>query len=132
MVLASTDFPLLNVFLTMMWFFLFVVWVMLLFRVFADVFRSDMRGVTKALWVVFVVVLPFLGVLAYLIARGPKMAAREWEEMAAHEEATRDYLRMVVRDGTSPTEELARLVDLKERGVIDEVEYTALKAKVLA
>jgi ABC-type multidrug transport system fused ATPase/permease subunit len=132
MVLAATNFPLLNVFLTMLWFFLFVVWLMLLFRVFADVFRSDMGGVAKALWVVFVIVLPFLGVLAYLIARGPKMAQRELEAYAAQEDAARDYIRSVASTGASPTEELARLVDLRDRGVLDDAEYAAMKAKVIA
>jgi hypothetical protein len=132
MTLAATDFPLLNVFLTMMWFFLFVAWLMLLFRVFADVFRSDMGGVAKALWIVFVIALPFLGVLAYLVARGPKMAQRELQEIAAHEEAARDYIRTVASDGGSPTQELARLVDLRDRGALDETEYAAMKAKILA
>ena len=126
------DYPLLNVFLTMLWFFLFVVWLMLLFRVFADVFRSDMGGWAKAFWVVFVVVTPFLGVLVYLIARGEKMAWREAEEIAAHEAATRDYIRTVARENASPTEELARLADLRDRGAIDDAEYTAMKAKVIA
>jgi ABC-type multidrug transport system fused ATPase/permease subunit len=132
MALAATDFPLLNVFLTMMWFFLFVTWLMLLFRVFADVFRSDMGGVSKALWVVFVIALPFLGVLAYLIARGPRMAQRELQEVAAHEEAAREYIRTVAGDGASPAEELARLLDLRDRGALDETEYAAMKAKILA
>jgi hypothetical protein len=132
MTLAATDFPLLNVFLTMLWAFLFIVWLMLLFRVFADVFRSDMGGVTKALWVVFVVVFPYLGVLAYLIARGPKMAERELRELSAHEEAARDYIRTVATDGHSPTQELARLVDLRDRGALDESEFRAMKAKILA
>lgn len=131
MVLAN-DYPLLNVFLTMMWFFFFVVWLMLLFRVFADVFRSDMGGGAKAFWVVFVVVLPFLGVLAYLIVRGQKMAWREMEEAAAHEAATRDYIRTVAGAGASPTEELARLVELRDRGAIDQAEYDAMKAKIVA
>ena len=131
MVLA-VDYPLLNVFLTMVWFFFFVVWIMLLFRVFADVFRSDMGGGWKAFWVVFVVALPLLGVLTYLIARGSRMAERELREVAAHEAATRDYIRSVVHDGVRPTDELARLVDLRERGAIDEAEYTAMKAKILA
>ncbi len=132
MVLATTNFPLLNVFLTMLWFFLFVVWLMLLFRVFADVFRSEMGGVAKAFWVVFVIVLPFLGVLAYLIARGPKMAQREMEAFAAQEEAARQYIRSVAGNGTSPTEELSRLADLRSRGVLDDAEYATMKAKVIA
>ena len=132
MVLASTNFPLLNVFLTMLWFFLFVVWLMLLFRVFADVFRSEMGGVAKAFWVVFVIVLPFLGVLAYLVARGPKMAQREMEEYAAQEQAARHYIRSVAGTGGSPTEELSRLADLRSRGVLDDAEYAAMKAKVIA
>jgi hypothetical protein len=132
MTLAATDFPLFNVFLTMLWFLVMVVWLMLLFRVFADVFRSDMGGVAKAVWVLFVIALPYLGVLAYLVARGPKMAQRELQDRAAHEEAARDYIRSVAGDGVSPTAELARLVDLRDRGAIDETEYAAVKAKILA
>jgi hypothetical protein len=128
----ANDYPLLNVFLTMMWFFFFVVWLMLLFRVFADVFRSEIGGWAKAFWVVFVVVLPFLGVLAYLIANGQKMASREADQIAARDAATREYIRSAAGAGASPSEELARLVDLRDRGAIDQAEYETMKTKILA
>lgn len=128
--ILATDYPLLNVFLTMLWFFLFIVWLMLLFRVFADIFRSDSSGVTKAIWVVFVILLPFLGVLAYLITRGPKMAEREFQAVQAQDEAMREYIRSAAGP-TSPAEELARLAELKERGAIDDAEFAAMKAKII-
>jgi hypothetical protein len=131
MILAETNFPLLNVFLTMLWFFLFIVWLMLLFRVFADIFRSDMGGVAKALWVVLVIVFPYAGVLAYLIARGPKMAQREMAAAEVQDEAVRDYIRSAAGVGQSPVDELARLAELKERGLLDDAEYAAMKAKIL-
>jgi len=130
--ILATDFPLLNVFLTMLWFFVFVLWLMLLFRVFADIFQSDMRGVAKAVWVIFVIVLPLIGVLIYLIARGDKMAQREIESFRAQDEAMRDYIRSAAGGAPSPAEELARLADLKDRGALDDAEYAAMKAKVIA
>jgi hypothetical protein len=132
MILAETNYPLLNVFLTMLWFFLFIVWLMLLFRVFADIFRSDMGGVAKALWVVLVIVFPYVGVLAYLIARGPKMAQREMAAVQAQDEAMRDYIRSAAGTAASPVDELARLAELKDRGVLDDAEYAAMKAKIVA
>ena len=73
-----TDYPVLDVFLTMLYFFLFIIWIWLLIMVFMDIFRShDMGGVAKALWVIFIIILPFLGVLVYLIARGGKMHERQ-------------------------------------------------------
>ena len=86
--------PLLDVFLTMMWFFLWVLWFFLLFRVIMDVFRShDLGGWGKAGWLVFTIVLPFLGVLVYLIARGGKMQERDARQAQAQDEANRAYIR---------------------------------------
>ena len=117
--------------MSMIWFFLIFIWIMLLFRVFADVFRSqDLSGVMKVLWLLFVIVMPYLGVFVYLIARGPKMAENEIRSMQAQEAATREYIRSAAT--VSPADELARLADLKDRGVIDDKEFAAMKAKLLA
>jgi ABC-type multidrug transport system fused ATPase/permease subunit len=129
MILA--EFGVGEVLLSMFWFFLFFLWIMLLFRVFADVFRSrDLSGVAKVLWLIFVIVLPYLGVFVYLIARGGKMAEHEIADAQAQESAVRDYIRSAAGTG-SAAEELTRLADLRERGVIDEAEFAAMKAKVV-
>ena len=78
------DYPILGVFMSMLWFFLFVIWIMILFRVFADIFRShDMGGFAKTLWIIFVIIVPFLGVLVYVIARGDNMAKHAIEDANA-------------------------------------------------
>ena len=92
MLFASYQYPILDFFLTMLYFFLFIIWIWLLITVFVDIFRShDMGGWAKALWVIFVVILPFLGVFVYLIARGDKMherAARKRRSSSRHSTST--------------------------------------------
>ena len=127
--------PLLDLFWAMLWFFLFFVWIWLLITVFADIFRSDdLSGWGKALWVLFVIILPYLGVLVYLIARGKSMQERAISQAAAQEKATRAYIQEVAASpaGASTAEELAKLAQLKDSGVITEEEFAAQKAKVLA
>jgi hypothetical protein len=127
------DYPLLNIFLTMMWLFLWVLWFILLFRVIADVFRDDaLSGWAKAGWSIFVIVLPLLGVFLYLIIRGKGMGQREVAMMAARE--SRYYEAAERRAGrtTSQAEEVARLADLKNHGEITPDEYERAKAKILA
>ena len=129
------NFPLLDSFLTMLWFFLWVVWLFLLFRVVLDIFRDDeMRGGTKAAWLVFVLVLPYLGVLVYLIVRGSGMGARAAATAQARQEAVDDYLRTTAAGGTtsSPAAELSRLAALKADGTLTEQEFEQAKAKILA
>lgn len=116
----------------MMWFFLWVIWLMLLFRVFGDIFRSDSSGWTKALWVIFVVVLPFLGVFAYLIANGGNMAQREAASVQAAEQAQREYIRSMAGTSASTADELEKLASLKERGVLSDAEFEAQKRKLMA
>jgi uncharacterized membrane protein YcjF (UPF0283 family) len=126
--------PLLDVFLTMMFFFLWVLWFFLLFRVIMDIFRSrDLGGWGKAGWLVFVIVLPFLGVLVYLIARGHKMTDRDTAQAQAQDEAFRAYVRDAAQEnGSSSTAgELAKLADLHDHGVISDAEYQRGKDKVL-
>jgi uncharacterized membrane protein YcjF (UPF0283 family) len=123
--------PLLDVFLTMMFFFLWVLWFFLLFRVIMDIFRSrDLGGWGKAGWLVFVIVLPFLGVLVYLIARGHKMTDRDAAQAQAQDEAFQAYVRQAAENG-STADELAKLADLHDRGVINDNDYQAGKDKVL-
>lgn len=128
----AVDYPLLNMFWTMMMIFLWVLWFMLLFRVIGDVFRDDsMSGWGKAGWTIFVIVVPFLGVFVYLIARGRGMGERELNRAQESEQAFRSYVRESAGP-TSAAEELSRLAELKNRGDISATEYEQAKAKVLA
>jgi len=126
------DYPLLGVFWTMLWFFLFFIWIWILITVFADIFRShDMGGWAKAGWTIFVVVLPFLGVLIYLIARGKSMQERAMQRAAQQERDFRGYVQEAA-GGTSSADQLSKLADLKERGVLTDAEFETEKAKVLS
>jgi hypothetical protein len=132
MTLAS-DFGTGQVFLSMMWFFLFFIWIWLLIIVFSDIFRShDMGGFAKAIWVIFVIIAPYLGVLVYLIARGHKMAEHAQEAAAAQDAAARTYIQQAAGTTKSPAEEIAHLNDLKNQGVLSDAEFEAAKAKALA
>jgi hypothetical protein len=123
--------PLLDVFLSMLWFFLFIVWIWLLISVYADIFRSpDLGGPAKALWVVLVLVLPYIGVFAYIIARGGSMHERTAERSAAAEQAAASYIREVAAVPT-PADELAKLAELRERGVLTEDEFAHQKRRIL-
>ena len=125
------SYPLLDVFLTMMWFFLWILWIFLLVRIVMDIFRShDLGGWGKAGWLIFVVVLPFLGVLVYLIARGRKMTDREVRQARAQDEAFRAYVRQTAHE-TGAADELTKLADLRDRGVISQAEFEQGKERVL-
>jgi hypothetical protein len=129
--MLAYDFPLLGAFLTMLWFFIWVMWLFLLFRTVADIFRSeDLSGVAKVAWLIFVIVLPYLGVFVYIIARGTGMTRRDIERHRAAEEAFRGYIRETASSG--PADELQKLADLRERGVISEAEFEQQKARVLS
>ncbi|WP_262704597.1 MULTISPECIES: SHOCT domain-containing protein [Streptomyces] len=125
------NYPLLNIFLTTMWVFLWILWLFLLFRVLADLFRDDsLNGWAKAGWTVFVLVLPFLGVFVYLVARGRGMGMRETKRAEKAEADFREYMRTTVTTGRA--EELEHLVELKNHGELTAEEYERAKAKVLA
>jgi hypothetical protein len=129
--MLAYSYPLLGVFWTMLWFFLFFIWIWLLITVFIDIFRShDMGGFAKALWVIFVIVLPFLGVFVYLIARGSKMQERAAKDAQQQDQAFRSYVQDAA-GSTSSADQLAKLADLKASGAITEEEFQAGKAKVL-
>jgi Short C-terminal domain/Phospholipase_D-nuclease N-terminal len=127
------DFGTGQVFFSMLYFFLFFIWIWLLIVVFSDVFRShDLGGFAKALWVIFVIVLPYLGVFVYLIARGHKMSEHALQAAEAHDAAQRAYIQSAVGSSASTADELARLADLKSQGVISDAEFEQLKAKALS
>lgn len=123
-----------QVFWSILWFFLFFIWLWMLIAVFGDIFRSDdLSGWGKALWSIFIVVLPYLGVFAYLIARGGKMGARAVADAKAQDEAFRQYVRQTAAPaGTSTADELERLSKLREQGILNDAEYAQAKAKVLS
>lgn len=124
------DYPLLNVFWWMLWFFLFVIWIWLLIAIFADIFRSDQSGWAKAGWVIFVIFLPLLGVLVYLIAQGGKMQERSMKQAADMQAAQDAYIRDVAGSG-STAEEIEKLAALHDAGKLTDEEFAAQKAKLL-
>ncbi|MFF9869959.1 SHOCT domain-containing protein [Streptomyces sp. NPDC013953] len=128
------DFPLLSAFWTMLVFFLWVLWFVLLFRIIADIFRDDdMSGGAKAGWLVFCIVLPFLGVFVYVIARGRNMGRREVAQARAQQEDFNAYIRQTAAAGrTSSVDELARLSEIRDRGDITDEEFRRAKELVLA
>jgi Short C-terminal domain/Phospholipase_D-nuclease N-terminal len=130
--MLAYDYPLLGAFWTILWLFLFFIWIWILISVFVDIFRShDLSGLTKALWVIFVIILPFLGVFVYLIARGGKMQERAVQQHAQQEKEFRGYVQDVA-SGSDPAAQLTKLADLKDRGVITDEEFAAQKTKILA
>lgn len=132
-----TNYPILNLFWTMLEFFLFVLWLFLLFKVISDVFRShDMSGLAKAYWILLVIVLPFLGVLLYVIVRGKSMAERDREHARQADEAVKRYIRDAAGTpegggSASHVDQLTKLADLKNSGALSEQEYQAAKDKLL-
>jgi hypothetical protein len=130
--LIAADYPFMDVFWTMLVFFSWVIWFWLLITVFADLFRRhDISGWGKAAWTLFVIVLPFLGVLVYLIAQGKHMAERKASDVKASRAEFDDYVRQVASDG-GPTDQIARAKQLLDSGTIDAAEFEQLKRKALA
>ncbi|GAA1793148.1 hypothetical protein GCM10009795_043480 [Nocardioides hankookensis] len=121
-----------DVFLSMLWFFLFFIWIWLLISVFGDIFRSDdLGGWGKALWTVFVILLPYLGVFVYLIARGHKMGEHAVRDASRQEQQMRSYVQSVA--GSSSTAgEIQHLAELRDAGTITDAEFQQAKAKLLA
>ena len=134
MLLADTSYPLLDAFWTILEFFLLVLWIWLLIMVFIDIFRSaDLSGGAKALWVLFVIIIPLLGVLIYLIARGGTMHERAIQQAQAQDKAFREYVQQTAADAPASTaDQLTKLADLRDRGVISNDEFERQKAKILA
>ena len=130
--MTAYDYPIMGAFWTMLIFFIWIAWLMLLFKIIFDIFRShDMGGFAKALWLIFVVIAPFLGVFVYLIARGSGMATRDLDDAKAQQQQFDSYVRDVAAP-TSSADELTKLADLHSKGVINDAEFQAQKAKLLA
>ncbi|MEU6485332.1 SHOCT domain-containing protein [Streptomyces sp. NPDC046887] len=127
------DFPVLGAFWSMLWFFLWILWIILLFRVIADIFRDDaLSGWAKTGWLVFCVFLPFLGVFVYVIARGRNMGRREAAHARAQRQEFDDYIRQTAGGGRpSSSEELARLTEMRDRHAITDEEFRRAKELVL-
>jgi len=129
--MLAYDYPILGLFWTMMIIFLWVAWLMLLFNVIIDIFRSDMGGMAKALWALGVIVVPWLGVLVYLIANGSDMGNRQLAAARENEEQAQAYIRSVASSG-SAADEIAKLSELHSSGALTDAEFAQQKAKLLA
>jgi hypothetical protein len=128
--MLATTYPLLDFSWTMLEIFIMVLWIWLAIMVFVDIFRShDMGGLAKALWVIFVVIFPFLGVFVYLIARGAKMHERADAEAVRQQKAFDSSVRQAA--GPANADELTKLADLRDKGVLTSEEFEAQKAKLL-
>ncbi|MGQ4721974.1 SHOCT domain-containing protein [Streptomyces tunisiensis] len=136
MTYLAYDYPLLSALLTMLVFFLWIMWFILLFRVIVDIVRDDsLSGWAKTGWMVFTIVLPFLGVFVYVIARGRNMGSRELAQARAQQEALDSYIRETAKgkgERTSSVDELARLSEIKARGDISDEEFRRAKELVLS
>jgi hypothetical protein len=131
MPLLAADYPLLEIFLSIFYFFIFFVWILLIFNVFVDIFRSsDLSGFAKTVWVIVVIVFWILGPLIYLIVRGGKMHERAAAAAAAQDKAMRQYIQQAA-GSTSTADELAKLSALRDAGSITPEEFEAGKAKIL-
>ena len=129
--LLAADYPLLNVIWTMLVFFGLVIWLRLLFTVFADLFsRHDISGWGKAGWSVFAIVLPFVGVLVYLGTQGEQMAERSAKRAQAAQAQTDDYVRSVA-GSNDPATEIEKAKQLLDSGAINQAEFDAIKAKAV-
>jgi ABC-type multidrug transport system fused ATPase/permease subunit len=129
---SSYSYPLLSVFWTIFEIFLWVIWIWILIWVFIDIFRShDLSGWAKALWFLFVLFIPLVGVLVYLIARGGSMHERAAQDAQRQDQAFRSYVQQAASTGTS-ADQLAKLADLRDKGVLSAEEFEREKAKILA
>ncbi len=132
--MLAYSYPLLGVFWTLLWLSLWIIWIFLLFRVIIDIFRShDLSGWGKTGWLIFVIILPFLGVFIYLIARGDEMGQRDVQDAEARDQEYRAYVQDAAA-GQSPSgaNQLAKLADLRDTGVISQAEFDKEKTKILS
>jgi membrane protein implicated in regulation of membrane protease activity len=129
---SGYSYPLLSVFWTILEIFLWVLWIWILIYVFIDIFRShDLSGWMKALWFLFVLFIPLIGVLVYLIARGGKMQERAVQDAQQRDQQFRGYVKDAA-GSQNTADQLTKLADLRDRGVITADEFEREKAKILA
>ena len=132
--MLATNYPILDIFLTTLYFFIFIIWLWLLFMVFIDIFRShDLHGWAKALWVIGIIIMPYLGVLVYLIFRGGGMHERAAQQAALQQKAFDQYVKQTAgTPGSSTADQLSKLAGLKSQGLLTDAEFEAEKSKILA
>jgi hypothetical protein len=132
--IAASSYPLLNIFWTIVELFLWIIWIWILIWIFIDIFRShDLSGVAKALWFLFVLFIPLVGVLVYLIVRGGSMHERAVQNARQQDQDFRHYVQQAAASAPASTaDQLSKLADLRDRGVISAEEFEREKAKVLA
>jgi hypothetical protein len=130
---AASSYPLLNIFWTIFELFLWIIWIWILIWIFIDIFRShDLSGGAKALWFLFVLFIPLIGVLVYLIARGGSMHERAVSDARRQDQEFRQYVQQAAASSPASTaDQLSKLADLRDRGVISAEEFDREKAKVL-
>jgi hypothetical protein len=129
---VATSYPVLGAFWTLLMFFGFVIWIWLLFTVFADVFRrQDIGGWGKAAWILFVIILPYLGVIVYLIAEHKGMAERSLEQQKAAKAQFDSYVQSAAGT-TNPADQIAQAKALLDAGTISQAEFDSIKTKALA
>ena len=129
MVLADLNFW--NVFWEILWFFFLFIWILILFHILSDLFRDhSLGGGAKALWVIFILFVPFLAVLIYLIVRGQGMAERQMAQAQKAQEQFDSYVKQTVGTG-DPADQIAKAKQLLDSGAIDQAEFESLKAKAL-
>ena len=129
--LASYQYPILDLFWTMFMIFAFIIWIWLLIIIFTDIFRShDIGGFAKAMWVIFIIIIPILGILVYLIARGHGMHERALQAAQQQQKAFDQYVKQTAA-GSNTADQIAKLAELKDKGTITQAEFDAQKAKLL-
>ena len=132
--MLATNYPILDIFLTTLYFFIFIIWLWLLFMVFIDIFRShDLGGWAKGLWVIGIIIMPYLGVLVYLIFRGGGMHERAAQQAALQQKAFDQYVKQAAATpGSTTADQLSKLAELKTKGILTDAEFEAEKSKLLA
>jgi hypothetical protein len=129
--MIASSYPLLNVFWSMLFFFLFVIWIVIVIQVIIDIFRSsDLSGWGKAGWLIGILVFEVFGVIAYLIVRGGKMHERQMQHVKAQQQSFDSYVRETAA-GSSTADQLTKLSELKSQGVLTSDEFDDQKAKLL-
>jgi len=129
--MPASSYPLLDLFLTILYVFLFVIWLFLIIEILIDLFRShDVSGWMKALWLIFILIFPLVGVIVYLIVRGGTMRRHQQESAKAAQQEFVSYVQQTA--GTSTADQLATLATLKESGALTDAEFEAQKAKLLS
>ena len=131
--MIAADYPFLDVFWTILAFFLWVAWFIILFRVIVDIFRRhDIGGGGKVLWMIFVIILPFLGVFVYIVAEGRKMAERDMAQATAQQEQFDTYVKSVAASEGGTAAEIEKAKQLLDSGAITQAEYEQLKQRAMA